>query len=191
MSISALIIIAGFVSLAWAWHNYKKVDAVSLSGALDGASQRGLVSSSSGGLSEHQFSILKDTYEAISEGAEAFLHAEYKYCAVFCTVFAVIIFSLISWGQNAALGFLTTLSFILGAGTSVASGYIGMKVAVYANVRTTLQAQRFPNEYKECFNTAFRAGSVMGFALSGLGILVMYILSASTPCSSLLTSGPS
>lgn len=48
-----------------------------------------------------------------------------------------------------------------------------MRVAVYSNVRTTINAQR-PG-YEACFNTAFRAGSVMGFALTGLGIAVLYI----------------
>lgn len=48
-----------------------------------------------------------------------------------------------------------------------------MKVAVYSNVRTTISAQR-PG-WTHCFNTAFRAGAVMGFALCGLGILVLYV----------------
>lgn len=48
-----------------------------------------------------------------------------------------------------------------------------MRVAVYSNVRTTIQAQK--DGFMPCFNTAFRAGSVMGFALTGLGILVLYV----------------
>lgn len=91
---------------------------------------------------------------------------------MFCAVFAVIIFALISWGTSISAGFLTTLSFLFGAVTSIASGYIGMRVAVFSNVRTTINAQK--DGYKECFNTAFRAGSVMGFALTGLGIAVLY-----------------
>lgn len=112
-------------------------------------------------------------YEAISIGAEAFLREEYKICGYFLVVFSGVVFGLISWGQNIHLGFLTTVSFVLGAVTSIASGYIGMRVAVYSNARTTVNAQL--EGYKECFNTAFRAGSVMGFALSGLGILVLMI----------------
>jgi len=116
---------------------------------------------------------LVEVYNAISVGAEAFLRAEYSVCAIFVCVFGVIIFALISWGQNIQQGFLTTLSFVLGAITSIASGYIGMKVAVFSNARTCVNAQH--DGFKECFNTAFRAGSVMGFALSGLGILMLYI----------------
>ncbi|RYG63718.1 sodium-translocating pyrophosphatase, partial [archaeon] len=117
--------------------------------------------------------MLKETYEAISTGAEAFLYAEYSVCAVFVVAFGIIVFTFISWSQDASLGFLTTLSFVLGAATSILSGYIGMKVAVFSNVRTTINAQK--EGYVHCFNTAFRAGSVMGFALTGLGILVLYI----------------
>jgi len=122
---------------------------------------------------KRHFAVLKETYEAIQAGAEAFLRAEYSICAIFVAIFSVIIFMFISYSQNAALGFLTTLSFVLGAATSVASSYIGMRVAVFSNVRTTINARK--DDGTECFNTAFRAGSVMGFALSGLGILVLHL----------------
>ena len=77
-------------------------------------------------------------HAAIATGADAFLRAEYGWCIAFEAVFAVGIYSLISWGQNSTLGALTTLAFVLGALTSILSGYIGMKVAVYANARTTI-----------------------------------------------------
>mmetsp|Transcript_22078 Transcript_22078/g.54550 ORF Transcript_22078/g.54550 Transcript_22078/m.54550 type:complete len:645 (+) Transcript_22078:275-2209(+) len=70
-------------------------------------------------------------------------------------------------------GSLTAISFLLGAFTSMASGYLGMKVAVYSNVRTTIAAQK--QGWTDCFNTAFRAGAVMGFALCGMGMLMLYI----------------
>ena len=53
------------------------------------------------------------------------------------------------------------------------SGYLGMKVTVYSNVRTTVSAQK--SGWTLCFNTAFRAGAVMGFALCGLGIFMLYL----------------
>lgn len=124
---------------------------------------------------EHrQYKLLKEVYEAISAGASAFLKAEYRICGIFVVCFAIVIFSLISWSQNSYIAYLTTLSFILGAATSIASGYIGMKVAVFSNVRTTIAAAH-GDGFKDCFNVAFRAGAVMGFALIGLGISVMYI----------------
>jgi len=118
---------------------------------------------------------LIEIYEAIFDGAESFLRAEYSVCAMFVAIFSVIIFVLIGWASewNMTRPFLTSLSFVLGAVTSMASGYLGMKFAVYSNVRTTISAQK--SGWTECFNTAFRAGAVMGFALCGLGILVLYV----------------
>jgi Na+/H+-translocating membrane pyrophosphatase len=126
--------------------------------------------------SSKQMELLREVHQAITSGAEAFLRAEYTYCVIFEAVFAVVIFFLISWGQKSFfLGALTTVAFILGAGTSILSGYIGMKVAVYANVRTTINCL-LNQGFKEGFNTAFRAGSVLGFAVTGLGILVLYLM---------------
>ncbi len=64
---------------------------------------------------------LNEIYIAIYEGAESFLRAEYKVCAWFCLFFSVVIFILVSWGTgwDFARGLFTTLSFILGAGTSI------------------------------------------------------------------------
>ena len=105
---------------------------------------------------------LNEIYEAIYEGAESFLRAEYTVCFWFCAVFSVLILVLVSWGTgwDMARGFFTAISFLLGAFTSMASGYLGMKVAVFSNVRTTISAQK-PG-WTACFNTAFRAGAVMG-----------------------------
>ena len=48
-----------------------------------------------------------------------------------------------------------------------------MKVAVYSNVRTTVSAQKAG--WTACFNTAFRAGAVMGFALCAAGLIMLYL----------------
>ena len=89
-----------------------------------------------------------------------------------CCCFFFVVFGLISWGEaNQKRGALTAVAFLLGSFTSVACGYIGMIVAVYSNVRTTINCQ-LPG-YVEGFNTAFRAGGVMGFVLTGLGTLVL------------------
>jgi len=118
---------------------------------------------------------LNEIYEAIYEGAESFLRAEYNVCFCFIVAFFFIVLFLVAWGTgwDVARGTFTALSFLLGALTSMGSGYLGMKVAVYSNVRTTVSAQK-PG-WTECFNTAFRAGAVMGFALCALGLLMLYI----------------
>lgn len=61
-----------------------------------------------------EIKLLRETYNAISTGAEAFLRAEYSICASFVLVFSLVIFVLISWSQNTALGLLTSLAFVLG-----------------------------------------------------------------------------
>ena len=117
---------------------------------------------------------LNEIYTAIYEGAESFLRAEYTVCFWFVLSFAILIFVLVSWGTgwDFSRGSMTAISFLLGAFTSMASGYLGMKVAVYSNVRTTISAQKAG--WTKCFNTAFRAGAVMGFALCGMGIFMLY-----------------
>jgi inorganic pyrophosphatase len=125
-------------------------------------------------------SIVKKTarlhaiHSAISEGANSFLTAEYTVCLWFVLAFSILILVLVSWATrwDAARGVFTSLSFVLGAATSMGCGYLGMKVAVYSNVRTTVSAQK-PG-WTCCFNAAFRAGAVMGFSLCGLGVLVLY-----------------
>lgn len=118
---------------------------------------------------------LQEIYQAIYEGAESFLRAEYAVCFWFIIIFSVIILVLVGWANdwNVSRGVFTALSFLLGALTSMASGYLGMKVAVFANVRTTVSAQK--EGWTPCFNTAFRAGAVMGFALCGAGLLMLYL----------------
>ncbi|XP_075523434.1 pyrophosphate-energized vacuolar membrane proton pump 1-like isoform X2 [Primulina tabacum] len=66
----------------------------------------------------------------------------------------------------------STLSFLLGAVTSVVSGFLGMKIATYANARTTLEARKGVGR---AFIVAFRSGAVMGFFLAANGLLVLYI----------------
>ena len=140
---------------------------------------------------------MKEIHRAIEVGADAFLKAgnkylnepfillisfffnvllfelEYGICAYFVIGFAPIVFFTVSFGSGSSLeGGLTSLAFILGAFTSIACGYIGMKVAVFSNVRTTIGAQK--GGYMEAFNAAFRGGSVVGFALTGGGLLGLY-----------------
>jgi Na+/H+-translocating membrane pyrophosphatase len=154
-----LIVVAGIVALVWAFSQFliiAKIPVISGGGEGEGA---GLLSS---GDEEGTTARLNEIYEAIYEGAESFLRAEYTVCFWFCAVFSVVILVLVSWGTgwDMARGVFTAVSFLLGAFTSMASGYLGMKVAVYSNVRTTISAQK-PG-WTDCFNTAFRAGAVMG-----------------------------
>ena len=72
--------------------------------------------------------------------------------------------------------FWTTSAFILGAVTSIASGYIGMRVAVFANSRTAYSAINRENGLANAFIVAFRGGSVLGFVLTSLGVINLLVL---------------
>lgn len=169
---SGVIIGSALLALVWAALQFAIISRIPVESA---GTNEGSALVDNGSNDETTTARLVEIYEAIYEGAESFLRAEYAVCALFVVVFSVIIFCLIAWGTNWEMtrAFLTALSFVLGAVTSMGSGYLGMKVAVYSNVRTTISAQQ--SGWTECFNTAFRAGAVMGFALCGLGILVLYI----------------
>uniref|UniRef100_A0A7S2II27 H(+)-exporting diphosphatase n=1 Tax=Helicotheca tamesis TaxID=374047 RepID=A0A7S2II27_9STRA len=172
MIATSVILGAGGIALAWALIQFLIVAKIPVRSAEGTGESAGLVSGGSD--SESTTRRLVEIYEAIYEGAESFLRAEYTICAYFIIVFGLVVFGLVSWGTHSmARGLFTALSFVLGAVTSIVSGYLGMKVAVYSNVRTTVSAQK-PG-FTHCFNTAFRAGAVMGFALCGLGIIMLYV----------------
>ncbi|GJY73306.1 pyrophosphate-energized vacuolar membrane proton pump [Tanacetum coccineum] len=88
-------------------------------------------------------------------GATSFLYTEYQMCK---PALATALFS--------------TIAFVLGAITSIISGFLGMKIATYSNARTTLEARKGVGK---AFVVAFRSGAVMGFLLAANGLLVLYI----------------
>ena len=108
---------------------------------------------------------MKKIAKHIADGAMSFLKAEYKILLIF--VIAVAILMGIS-GNSAASSPLVALSFVLGAICSALAGFIGMKVATKANVRTT-QAAR--TGLGKALEVAFAGGAVMGMGVVGLGLL--------------------
>ncbi len=100
--------------------------------------------------------------DAIAEGAMAFLGREYRMLSIFMVLFAVIILFTVDHGQY------TAAAFLIGAGTSVISGYIGMRIATKGNVRTASAARQ---GITKAFRVAFEAGAVMGFGLTGLAVI--------------------
>lgn len=73
----------------------------------------------------------------ISEGSDDFLFQEYKFLGVFLAVFSVVIYIAVD-GQNHDHPWCpyTLITFVIGCATSVLSGFIGMRIATYANTRT-------------------------------------------------------
>lgn len=102
----------------------------------------------------------------IYDGAMAFLKAEYRVLSVFVICVAVL---LGIQGQSAESSSpLVALSFVCGAFCSALAGFIGMRVATKANVRTTNAAREGLNT---ALNVAFSGGSVMGMGVVGLGVI--------------------
>ena len=106
----------------------------------------------------------------IADGAMAFLKAEYRVLAIF--VLAVAILLGIS-GNTADSSPLIALSFVLGAICSALAGFIGMRVATKANVRTTNAAR---TSLGKALEIAFAGGSVMGLGVVGLGVVGLGVL---------------
>ena len=100
----------------------------------------------------------------ISKGAMSFLKAEYSVLFFFVLAVGGLLTYVGNLQSSALLGF----SFLIGAICSGLAGFIGMKVATKANVRTTNAAQ---NSLGEALSIAFTGGSVMGLGVVGLGIL--------------------
>jgi len=107
----------------------------------------------------------------ISVGAMAFLKAEYKVLSIF--VIAVAALLAFKGANEANSSYLVALSFIVGAVCSALAGYLGMRVATKANVRTT-QAAR--TSLGKALEVAFGGGSVMGLGVVGLGVLGLSVL---------------
>lgn len=114
---------------------------------------------------------MREISQYIADGAMAFLKRQYKSLAIFVILLFVIL--IFAPGQ----GFKTAISFLVGAGFSVAAGYVGMKVATKANVRTANAAME--SGMTKALNIAFSGGAVMGITVVGLGILgvsALYII---------------
>jgi K(+)-stimulated pyrophosphate-energized sodium pump len=103
----------------------------------------------------------------IAEGADAFLRAEYKVMSIFVGITAIVLIALIGWE--------TMVCFLVGAFLSGLCGWLGMKIATRANVRTTLACQG-ANGLNEGLRVAFKSGSVMAMLVVGFGLLGLSIL---------------
>ena len=117
---------------------------------------------------------MKEIAKAIQEGASAYLSRQFRTVSVFLVVLAVVIFFVLPVPSEAthsdlSIRFGRSIAFILGAFFSAVTGYIGMWLAVRANVRTANAARE--SGLKQAMRLAFRSGGVAGMFTVGLGLL--------------------
>ena len=150
---TALWVILGvsFVALAFAWYLVREVLS-----APEGTEK------------------MKEIAFAIQEGAKAYLSRQFRTLGVFLGILTVVLFFLLPAPDDAAHSEMSikigrSLAFILGAGFSALTGYVGMWLAVRANVRTANAARE--SGLRKALKLAFRAGGVAGMFTVGLGLL--------------------
>jgi len=107
--------------------------------------------------------LMQEIAAAIRDGSMAFLRREYRAIAIFVVILASVVYAVLPtlrpWGS---------LSLILGAVFSGVAGFVGMRIATAANVRT---AQAARGGAEKALPLAYRGGAVMGFTVAGLGLL--------------------
>src|SRR5437016_4985236 len=111
---------------------------------------------------------MQEIAKAIQEGASAYLNRQYRTVGIVASVLFAML-----WGAGAVsdkFGLLTAVGFVIGAGASSVAGYVGMVIAVRANVRTAQAAHKGMNA---ALTVAFRGGAVTGLLLIGLGLLAI------------------
>lgn len=108
---------------------------------------------------------MREIAHAIEEGAMAFLNREYKFLAIYVLIVFAVLYYFLNWQ--------TAVSFVTGSFCSALAGYIGMRIATKANVRTTNAAK---TSLGKALKVAFSSGAVMGLSVVGLGLLGISLL---------------
>jgi len=108
---------------------------------------------------------MKDISDSIREGAVAYLKRQYMTLTVFGAIIAILIAVLLDYNQ--------AIAYIIGSICSALAGFLGMDIALHANVRTAQAARKGLNK---AFSIGFYGGAVMGLAVVGLALLGISVL---------------
>ncbi len=111
---------------------------------------------------------MQEIAKAIQEGAAAYLNRQYRTVGMVAVVLFAMLWLGGQWSDQ--FGLLTAVGFLVGAAASATAGYVGMVIAVRANVRTAQAAHQGLNA---ALTVAFRGGAVTGLLLIGLGLLAV------------------
>merc|ERR1719401_731347 len=146
--INAFCYVPAILGLLWSVKEWMAVAAVKIDGHPD------LLAKQDSKASTQAKEIVTEMIKiatTIQEGAMSFLFAEYLYMAVYIVIFSFILVFF--------TGVPTMIAFVVGAVTSILCGWIGMRIAVYTNVRTTHQCWK---NLASGFDVAIQGGCVMG-----------------------------
>lgn len=149
-----LVIVAALLALGYAAFNYASVKKMD-----EGTSK------------------MSEIAEAIRIGANAFIKYEYKIIAIVVVIIAVV-FAVIFSLQEGQLRWEPSVCFAIGVIMSASAGWVGMKIATYANVRVSNTA-RETKSIGKTLKIALKGGSVMGLCVGGfalLGLFIVYII---------------
>jgi inorganic pyrophosphatase len=161
-NVNLAVVVPGVLGVLVSGINWKRVADVKLCGQNKGLSSP---LGGDGADADDALDRMIHVGKLISDGAMSFLIAEYQVLAVFTVVFAGLV-ALAASVQTAA-------AFVVGAFTSTVCGYLGMKIATAANVKT---AHECWGECKKGYAVAIWGGSVMGLSLVSIGLLVLFLL---------------
>ncbi len=112
--------------------------------------------------------LMKEIASMIHEGAMSYLWRQYRVLFIFIAV--VFVAMLLYIGVNSAIAYLA------GAICSITAGFLGMKSATKANVRTAEAANKYKPDHAHALTVAFNGGAVMGLAVAGIGLIGVGIL---------------
>ncbi|KAL4475816.1 hypothetical protein ABPG72_011377 [Tetrahymena utriculariae] len=161
------------LGLAWGAYNWLTVRRVNLD-QQSGDEGNGLRTRMQDEESQDSVHDIISIGQKIKDGAKAFLHEEYKFCAIMLAAMALIVyFAVDSQNQNAAWRPYVAISFLVGGATSMICGYISMMIATESNYRVSHSAK---SGLSEGFKIALAAGCSMGFILVSIALAVLSLL---------------